>query len=121
LEALEEKWNERPWHQEGNRSADWVLLDYVDFVVHIFLEEKREYYNLERLWGEAPQIDVPDVEPVVEAYETDDVEYEEELDDFELDEERLVFAPTDDAEYDELEELAPDEEDLIFAPNDDEE
>ncbi|MBI1922734.1 ribosome silencing factor [Candidatus Poribacteria bacterium] len=53
LEELEERWNARPWHREGEREADWILLDYVDFVVHVFLNEKRDYYNLERLWAEA--------------------------------------------------------------------
>ena len=62
LDELEEKWNVRPWHREGVHQSDWVLLDYVDFVVHIFLDEKRKHFNLERLWIEAPTIEVPDVE-----------------------------------------------------------
>ena len=87
LDELEDNWNERPWHREGGRNADWVLLDYVDFVVHIFLEEKREYYNLERLWADAPQIEVPDVEPITE-YEEDEEAYDE-LEDYDLDDESL--------------------------------
>ena len=87
LDELEEDWNERPWHREGGRNADWVLLDYVDFVVHIFLEEKREYYNLERLWADAPQIEVPDVEAITE-YEEDEEIYEE-SEDYEFDDESL--------------------------------
>jgi ribosome-associated protein len=62
LDELEEKWNVRPWHREGVHQSDWVLLDYVDFVVHIFLDEKRKHFNLERLWIEAPTIEVPDIE-----------------------------------------------------------
>ncbi len=62
LDELKEKWNVRPWHREGVHQSDWVLLDYVDFVVHIFLDEKRRHFNLERLWIEAPKIEVPDVE-----------------------------------------------------------
>ena len=62
LDELKEKWNVRPWHREGEQQSDWVLLDYVDFVVHIFLDEKRKHFNLERLWIEAPTIEVPDVE-----------------------------------------------------------
>ena len=62
LDELKEKWNVRPWHSEGVHQSDWVLLDYVDFVVHIFLDEKRKHFNLERLWIEAPTIEVPDVE-----------------------------------------------------------
>lgn len=61
LEELETKWEQRPWHQEGERKADWILLDYVDFVVHVFLAERRAYYNLERLWAEAGRIDLPEL------------------------------------------------------------
>ena len=86
-DELEDNWNERPWHREGDRNADWVLLDYVDFVVHIFLEDKREYYNLERLWADAPQIEVPDVEAITE-YEEDEETYDE-LEDYEIDDESL--------------------------------
>lgn len=62
LEELKENWDVRPWHREGGRRSDWILLDYVDFVVHIFLDEKRTYYNLERLWTEAPTIEIPHAE-----------------------------------------------------------
>ena len=41
------------WHREGYQSLSWVLLDYVDVVVHVFKKESREYYNLEKLWGDA--------------------------------------------------------------------
>ncbi len=44
----------RPLRIEGYREAEWILLDYGTLVVHVFDEEKREYYNLERLWGDAP-------------------------------------------------------------------
>ena len=43
---------------EGRRLGEWVLLDYLDFVVHVFVEERREFYSLERLWGDAPRLDV---------------------------------------------------------------
>lgn len=46
----------RPSHVEGRRTGEWVLMDYVDFVVHIFLEGKRQFYRLERLWGDAPEV-----------------------------------------------------------------
>lgn len=44
----------RPWHVEGLTHGRWVLLDYVDWVVHVFHAETREYYLLERLWADAP-------------------------------------------------------------------
>jgi len=46
----------RPTHTEGYRQAEWVLLDYVDFVVHIFSENARRYYDLERLWKTATRL-----------------------------------------------------------------
>ncbi|MCY4404228.1 MAG: ribosome silencing factor [Candidatus Poribacteria bacterium] len=75
LEELQEKWHQQPWHREGANKADWILLDYVDFVIHIFLNERRSYYNLERLWAEAPHIDLPEMEgiPVMDIQE----EYDE--------------------------------------------
>ncbi len=73
-DELEEHWGQRVWHREGARKADWVLLDYVDFVVHIFLEERRAYYNLERLWAEAVRIEIPEVagQVGVESLESDE-------------------------------------------------
>ena len=44
----------RAWHIEGYNNLQWVLLDYVTVVVHIFQPEIREYYSLEKLWGDAP-------------------------------------------------------------------
>ena len=42
------------WHKEGLTALSWVLMDYVDVVVHIFKKEVREFYNIEKLWGDAP-------------------------------------------------------------------
>ena len=47
----------RPLHVEGESHADWVLLDYGDFVVHVFTEERRTYYGLDGLWGDAPKLE----------------------------------------------------------------
>ena len=76
LEELETNWAQKPWHQEGTRRADWILLDYVDFVVHVFLSERRAYYNLERLWGEAERIELPalTVPPHLETLEEEEVD-----------------------------------------------
>jgi len=62
-DAVEEallKAQEKPAHIEGYARADWVLLDYFDFIVHVFTPAMREFYALERLWGSAERIDVPD-------------------------------------------------------------
>ena len=50
---LREDFGVKPYRREGEREARWVLLDYVDFVVHVFHHEEREYYDLERLWADA--------------------------------------------------------------------
>jgi ribosome-associated protein len=52
----------RPTHSEGYKQADWVLLDYVDFVVHIFSEKARKYYDLERLWKSAKRLEPAELE-----------------------------------------------------------
>ncbi|MEO0293096.1 MAG: ribosome silencing factor [candidate division WOR-3 bacterium] len=47
---------------EGYEMAKWILMDYIDFVVHVFQPEQREYYNLERLWGDVTKEEFPDEE-----------------------------------------------------------
>jgi ribosome-associated protein len=46
----------RPLHQEGMNGGNWVLLDYGDFIVHVFRDETRRFYALERLWSDAPEV-----------------------------------------------------------------
>jgi ribosome-associated protein len=62
-DEIDEKLREKGikyWHKEGMAALSWVLLDYVDVVVHIFKKESREFYNIEKLWGDAPIFDVQD-------------------------------------------------------------
>ena len=54
-----------PLHREGYTHADWILLDYVDFVVHIFSESARKFYDLERLWKTAKRLQLADLEKPV--------------------------------------------------------
>ncbi|QJD80932.1 ribosome silencing factor [Spirosoma rhododendri] len=42
-----------PWHKEGKLNREWILLDYVDVVAHVFKKDRREFYDLEQLWGDA--------------------------------------------------------------------
>ncbi len=62
VEQRLEKTGVRPLHVEGYTAAQWVLLDYGDFLVHAMLEERRDYYGLERLWRDAPDV-TPDFAP----------------------------------------------------------
>ena len=48
-------------HIEGYRSNSWILLDYVDVIVHVFSDEARQYYDLERLWQDGETIDLPEL------------------------------------------------------------
>ncbi len=50
----------KPVRREGETESRWVLLDYVDVVVHVFAEEEREFYDLERLWRDAPRVGLED-------------------------------------------------------------
>ena len=46
----------KPLHKEGYSTGSWILLDFVDFIIHIFQSEPRDFYALERLWGDAPDV-----------------------------------------------------------------
>ncbi len=45
----------KPWHTEGRQNAEWILLDYIDIVVHVFLDTSRDFYSIEKLWADAEQ------------------------------------------------------------------
>ena len=60
-DTLFEKENIKSWHTEGYQHLNWVLIDFVDIVVNIFNKESREYYDIERLWGDAK------IEPIKES------------------------------------------------------
>jgi len=50
--------HEKPWHVEGSNNAEWILLDYVHVVVHVFQKHIREFYNIEGLWGDAKSVKI---------------------------------------------------------------
>lgn len=52
---------EKPWHIEGKSNSEWILLDYVSVVAHIFYKDTRSYYDLEDLWADAKRTDVPNL------------------------------------------------------------
>lgn len=65
VEERLEKTGLHPAHVEGYTQAEWVLLDYVDFVVHVFSEQARKYYDLERLWKSAKKMEAEELEAKV--------------------------------------------------------
>ena len=52
--------NENPWHTEGKNNKEWMLLDYINVVAHVFRKDRREFYALERLWGDADIREIAD-------------------------------------------------------------
>lgn len=64
---------EKPWHVEGTQNAHWVLMDYVNVVVHVFYKEARDFYDIESLWSDAVITEIAEEEiktPVVKAKKT---------------------------------------------------
>jgi ribosome-associated protein len=59
-EQLHKHLKRSPEHREGRASAEWALLDFGSFIVHVFHEQARRFYDLERLWRSAPKLDIPD-------------------------------------------------------------
>lgn len=60
-EEAMEKNGEHVHHIEGHRDGTWLLLDFSDVIVHVFTDETRKFYDLERLWGDAEEVDLSDV------------------------------------------------------------
>jgi ribosome-associated protein len=60
-EVLYKESKREPEHREGRRSADWALLDFGGFVVHVFSDQARRFYDLERLWRNVPKLEIADV------------------------------------------------------------
>lgn len=58
-EQLKKQLNHRPIRVEGYNTAEWVLIDFGDFIVHIFEQKAREFYDLERLWRDAKKVEIP--------------------------------------------------------------
>jgi ribosome-associated protein len=52
-ETVQKNTNIRPWHLEGKQNREWILLDYVEVIVHIFRTDRRDYYAIEELWADA--------------------------------------------------------------------
>jgi ribosome-associated protein len=63
-EEVEKVTGQAPWQSEGRTNREWVLLDYVDVVVHVFLRDRRQFYALEELWGDADITHIEDTADV---------------------------------------------------------
>ena len=59
-ESVMKNTKERPYHSEGKQNGEWILVDYVNIVAHIFMRETREFYNIEGLWADGETTHIPD-------------------------------------------------------------
>ena len=59
-DAVSKSIKENPWHTEGKNNKEWMLLDYITVVAHVFKKDKREFYALEKLWGDAEITEIED-------------------------------------------------------------
>jgi ribosome-associated protein len=66
-EEVFKKIKENPWHTEGKNNKEWMILDYISVVAHIFRKDRRQFYSLERLWGDAVITEVEDDAPTAVA------------------------------------------------------
>ena len=64
VEAVLKESGARAYRRSGNPDCGWVVLDFIDLVIHIFLRDQREYYAIEKLWASAPQVPLPPPPPV---------------------------------------------------------
>ncbi|MFQ3612794.1 MAG: ribosome silencing factor [Cyanobacteriota bacterium] len=58
-EQVWEEWQQAPRRIEGQESGSWVLIDYADLIVHVLMQEERDYYDLESFWAQANRVDLP--------------------------------------------------------------
>ena len=61
VEKKMEEAGERIWHREGYRGDTWIVMDFSGVIVHVFTQEQRKFYDLERLWGDAPLVDLSEI------------------------------------------------------------
>ena len=61
VEKKMEEAGEKVWHREGYRGDTWIVMDFCGVIVHVFTEEMRKFYDLERLWGDAPMVDLSEI------------------------------------------------------------
>jgi len=65
-DEMKEKHGQRPLYKDGNYDSQWIIIDYGNVMVHVLTPEKREYYALEELWGDAPEVALKDDQPAPE-------------------------------------------------------
>ncbi len=61
VEKKMEEAGEKVWHREGYRGDTWIVMDFCGVMVHVFTQEQRKFYDLERLWGDAPLVDLTEL------------------------------------------------------------
>jgi ribosome-associated protein len=62
MRMTRKKLKEKPWHFEDSTNKEWILLDYVNIVVHVFYNETRDFYNIEGLWADAERTNIPNLD-----------------------------------------------------------
>lgn len=61
-EYVQDRTGQKPYNYEGYQNSQWIIIDYGEIMVHIFLPEFRGFYNIEELWSDAPSVDVPNLD-----------------------------------------------------------